>query len=81
MEVQQAGTEIRSQAAPALPAERMWAKDAAAYLGVTEGTLAVWRCDKRYNLPYVKVGFRVQYRRADLDTWLASRVVGGQSSV
>jgi excisionase family DNA binding protein len=59
-----------------IPPERLWAKAAAAYLGVTEGTLAVWRSDKRYRIPFLKVGGRVQYRKGDLDAWLASRVVG-----
>ncbi len=31
-------------------------KEAAAYLGVAEQTLAIWKCTKRYDLPYVKIG-------------------------
>jgi excisionase family DNA binding protein len=50
---------------------------AAQRLGVSETTLTTWRCNKRYDLPYVKVGSKVYYRRADLDRWLESRVVGG----
>jgi excisionase family DNA binding protein len=49
--------------------------EAAQYLGVTEQTLAVWACVKRYNLPYVKVGRLVKYRLTDLDAFLASRTV------
>ncbi len=30
--------------------------DAAAYLGVAPGTLEVWACTGRYNLPYLKIG-------------------------
>lgn len=41
-------------------------KDAAKVLGVTEGTLAVWACTKRYNLPMVKIGRLVKYRYQDL---------------
>jgi excisionase family DNA binding protein len=48
---------------------------AAAYLGVTPGTLAVWRSTRRYNIPYVKVGSLVYYRRSELDEWLARRTV------
>lgn len=51
------------------------AVQAAAYLGVAVNTLEVWRCTKRYNLPYIKVGARVKYRKADLDAWLAARTV------
>jgi len=46
---------------------------AAEILGVTPGTLAVWRCTGRYSLPFIKVGRKVRYRRADLDAWLDAR--------
>jgi len=49
--------------------------DAAAYIGVKPGTLAVWRSTKRYPLPYVKCGRLVRYRRSDLEVWLQSRTV------
>jgi len=48
-------------------------KEAADYLGVSPGTLSVWRCTGRYNLPYVKAGRWVRYRLSDLDAWLAKR--------
>ena len=48
---------------------------AAPHLGVTPHTLAVWRCTKRHEIPYIKVGRLVKYRLADLDAWLASRKV------
>lgn len=47
---------------------------AAAALGVSPGTLSVWRSTGRYNLPFLKVGARVKYRRADLDEWLEKRL-------
>lgn len=47
--------------------------EAAAYIGVTEGTLSVWRCTKRYDIPYIKVGRLVKYRKSALDAWLLSR--------
>ncbi|RLM48864.1 DNA-binding protein, partial [Halorubrum sp. Atlit-28R] len=37
---------------------------AAEYIGVEKTTLAIWRCTKRYPLPYVKVGRLVRYRRS-----------------
>jgi len=43
------------------------------YIGVTENTLSVWRCTKRYSIPYIKVGRLVKYRKSNLDTWLESR--------
>lgn len=51
-------------------------EQAADYLGVTAKTLAVWRCVGRYNIPFVKVGRLVKYRRSELDAFLASRTVG-----
>ena len=34
-------------------------KETAEILGVTEGTLSVWRCTNRYDLPFVKIGSKV----------------------
>ena len=51
--------------------------EAAEFLGVTAGTLAVWLCEGRYSLPVVRVGRSVRYRLADLEAWLDSRTVGG----
>ena len=51
-------------------------KIAAEILGVTPGTLSVWRCTRRYPLPYVKVGRAVRYRLADLEKFLSDRTVG-----
>ena len=48
-------------------------KAAAAHLQVSPGTLSVWRSTGRYNLPFLKIGRKVRYRRADLDAWLAAR--------
>jgi excisionase family DNA binding protein len=47
--------------------------DAAKYLDLANGTLAVWRCNGRYNIPFIKIGAKVRYRRSDLDAWLESR--------
>lgn len=46
---------------------------AAELLGVTEGTLSVWRSTGRYGLPFVKVGRRVKYSRKAIGAWLESR--------
>lgn len=46
---------------------------AAAVLDVSPGTLAVWRSTGRYALPFLKVGRKIRYRRADLLAWLESR--------
>lgn len=49
---------------------------AAPVVGVEPETLEVWRSTKRYNIPYIKVGRLVRYRRSDLLKWLESRTQG-----
>ncbi len=49
-------------------------KAAASILDVSPGTLSVWRSTGRYNLPFLKIGRKVRYRRADLDAWLVARL-------
>jgi excisionase family DNA binding protein len=50
---------------------------AAGYLGLNPHTLEVWRCTKAHDLPYIKVGRLVRYRKSALHAWLSSRTVGG----
>jgi hypothetical protein len=38
--------------------------------------LAVWATTKRYNLPFVRIGRKVYYRRSDLDKFIERRTVG-----
>ena len=47
---------------------------AAVMLDLSPGTLRVWRSTGRYNLPFLKIGRNVRYRRADLQMWLEARV-------
>lgn len=49
--------------------------ETAAYLRIKEGTLDVWRCTKRYDLPYVKIGRKVYYRLGDIQRFVESRVI------
>jgi len=53
-------------------------EEAAAYLGCKPQTLSVWRCTKRYPLPFVRIGRLVKYRVEDLDKWIARRTVGAE---
>ncbi len=48
-------------------------QQAAIVIDVTPGTLSVWRSTGRYKLPFIKVGRKVRYRRADLEAWLEER--------
>jgi hypothetical protein len=45
-------------------------EEAAAVLGVTVGTLAVWRSTKRVSIPYRKIGRSVKYRPEDLQVYI-----------
>ena len=58
-----------------LPAPVVSEKEAAEILGVTPGTLSVWRCTRRYPLAYVKVGRAVRYRLTDIEAFMQSRTV------
>lgn len=49
---------------------------AAEYLNVSEGTLAVWRCTRTVNVPHVKIGRLVRYRKCDLDAYIEENLVG-----
>lgn len=55
-------------------------REAAAFLGILEQTLAVWACTKRYNLPVVKVGRLCKYRRSDLERFVNGETNFGVSS-
>jgi predicted DNA-binding transcriptional regulator AlpA len=44
-------------------------------LGVTRGTLAGWRCTKRYDLPFVKIGRVIRYRDSDIQNFLEQHTV------
>lgn len=51
---------------------------AAAYIGVTPRTLEVWRCTKRHQIPYIKVGRLVKYRKPALDAFLDQQTVDAE---
>ena len=53
----------------------MTRKEAAKFLSVSEGTLAVWHCEKRHDVPMIKVGRCCRYRRSELEAWLRARTV------
>ncbi|CAL1241923.1 helix-turn-helix domain-containing protein [Candidatus Methylocalor cossyra] len=58
----------------ALPDSKLLDKiDTAEALGVSTGTLSVWRSTGRHKLPFVKVGRKVFYRVGDLRAWLDKR--------
>ncbi|MBS2007156.1 MAG: helix-turn-helix domain-containing protein [Cyanobacteria bacterium SZAS TMP-1] len=62
--------------AAAVSSELLSRSEAASYLGVAKQTLAIWACTMRYDLPYVKVGRLVRYRKSDLDQFIAKNLRG-----
>ena len=59
-----------------LPTPLLSENEAAEILNVTPGTLSVWRCTRRYPLPYVRVGRSIRYRLSDIEAFCESRTVG-----
>ena len=51
------------------------AEQAAKLLRITPHTLAVWRCSNRYGLPFLRIGRKAYYRKADLIEWVAKQRV------
>ncbi|MFT6259207.1 MAG: excisionase family DNA binding protein [Rickettsiales bacterium] len=52
-------------------------KEAAEVLGCKENTLAVWATNKRYNLPFYKIGRLVKYKLSDLENFVLNNQRGG----
>lgn len=55
-------------------------EQAAKYLGVSVSALAAWACNKRYNLPMIKVGRLAKYRIQDLDEFINRNTIGGEAA-
>jgi hypothetical protein len=58
----------------ALP-DLMTEAEAAVVLDCVPGTLSVWRSTGRYDLPYVKIGRSVRYKREDVLEFIRRRTV------
>jgi predicted DNA-binding transcriptional regulator AlpA len=50
-------------------------EEAAPLVGVTPGTLQVWRSTNRYPLKYIKAGRLVRYRIEDIQAFIESRTI------
>ena len=46
-------------------------KQTAEILDTTEGSLSVWRCTGRIDLPFIKIGKNVRYRPEDVQDFLS----------
>lgn len=47
---------------------------AAKYLNLSPGTLAVWDCIKTHNLKPIRIGRTVRYRRSSLDKFIDQKM-------
>lgn len=59
---------------PKFESDLMTRKEAAAYLGISEITLAIWKSTGRYSVQVYKIGRLAKYKKADLDAFIASRL-------
>lgn len=66
-------THHANEALPFTPSDLLTPDQVAATLGLSHRTLATWRSSRRSELPWVKVGSRIRYRRQDVAAWLESR--------
>lgn len=66
-------TDVHVPAPTGDPNELLTDDQVAKLIGVSTQTLSIWRCKGRYNLPFVKIGRLVRYRRRDVDVWLELR--------
>jgi len=55
--------------------------EVAELLCVTTHTLAVWRCEQRYPLPYVKAGRLVRYKKSDVRAFIEDRTKSSTNHV
>lgn len=55
-------------------------KSAARVINVTSQTMAQWRSNRRVEIPFVRVGGRVMYRRSDLDAFIAGNTHGARQN-
>ena len=58
-----------------LPSPLMTQKAAAEYLGTRVASLNAWRSRNLYNIPFVRWGHNIRYRKEDLDTWIQTQIV------
>jgi len=65
---------------PNAPPRLLTEAQTAEYLSVSVFTLQRWRSEKRYDLPFIKLGKLIRYRIEHLDAWLESHTVTNESN-
>ncbi len=59
------------------PEPLMMAADVARYLGIAEGTVRNKASKKQ--IPFIKVGASLRFRRSDIDRWLETQTQGASA--
>ena len=72
MPIKNDGAEIMLQ----FESDLLTREQAAAYLGVAVQTLAMWKWAKRYDLPFVRIGRLIKYKRSELDAFIRKNSAG-----
>jgi excisionase family DNA binding protein len=57
------------------PVRLLTPKETAEILGVTVGTLQIWRTTRRYPLNYIKSGRLIRYRAEDVQAFIEKRMI------
>lgn len=57
------------------PERKLTESQAAIVCGIEPQTLAAWRCTRRYDLPFIRVGRAIRYRAGDVSEWLKKNTV------
>lgn len=64
--------------APRIGRKLLTQAEAAERLGLKNpNTLAVWRCERRYDLAFIRVGRSIRYDPAEIERFLLSRTERG----
>lgn len=63
---------------PAQPGELLTFREAAEFLGIRPATLQAWTSTGRYDIPFLKIGRLVRFKRSALEAWLRKRERGGK---
>jgi excisionase family DNA binding protein len=54
--------------------------EAAELVGAKPQTLSIWRCTKRHNIPFVRVGRLIRYREQDVLDWLDRNTIHSEEA-
>lgn len=61
---------VPSTASPAIETKLLSPRRVASLLGISEKTLANWRCSGTQGLPHTKIGSRIFYRSSDVHAFI-----------